>query len=324
MNQLETLPTAGTGLIDHLVTPSLADLFPAGPHAGNKAGEGSSPFVFVIPPRSEAAFPPIGDYGLLSDCENTCLVAPSGAIEWLCLPRPHDPSVFGAILDRSAGSVRACVGVPANRRYVSGTMVLATTWQTPSGWMTVRDFLAIGPWHRESDRPTILRRTPGDSDAFHLLVRTATCLHGTVDLVLDCEPSFGYGRTDAHWEYTGTSYHEVATTNHEFGRLVLTGDLRFGIEGRAVRARHRLVEGESLYVALSWSSNSSPADLAQAQDLLSETSRFWRNWVDVGRYPDHPWREHLQRSVLALSPHLCAHRSRPGSTDYVAPRACRR
>ena len=33
-------------------------------------------------------FPPIADYGFLSDCENNCLVAPDGSIEWLSLPPP--------------------------------------------------------------------------------------------------------------------------------------------------------------------------------------------------------------------------------------------
>ncbi|MDQ3941344.1 MAG: DUF5911 domain-containing protein, partial [Actinomycetota bacterium] len=50
--------------------------------------------TYVGPP-----FPPIADYGLLSDCESTCLVASSGNVEWMCLPRPDSPSVFGALLD---------------------------------------------------------------------------------------------------------------------------------------------------------------------------------------------------------------------------------
>ena len=33
---------------------------------------------------------------------------------------------------------------------------------------------------------------------------------------------------------------------------------------------------------------------------MAETERFWRGWVDGGRFPDHPWREHLQRSALTL------------------------
>jgi alpha,alpha-trehalase len=31
-------------------------------------------------------FPPIADYGFLSDCENTCLISSSGSVEWLCAP----------------------------------------------------------------------------------------------------------------------------------------------------------------------------------------------------------------------------------------------
>ena len=49
---------------------------------------------------ARSPFPPIGDYGFLSDCESVALVAPSGNVEWLCLPRVDSPSVFGAILAR--------------------------------------------------------------------------------------------------------------------------------------------------------------------------------------------------------------------------------
>jgi GH15 family glucan-1,4-alpha-glucosidase len=291
---------------------SAAHLAPPGPHlVALRSGESSASTATSSPPTLdleyghaiEAIFPPIADYALLSDCENTCLVAPTGGIEWLCLPRPHDPSVFGTILDRAAGSFRlapADTAVPANRRYVPGTMVLATTWQTRTGWLAVRDFLAVGPWHRTSDRSALHRRTPSDFDARHTLVRVATCLHGTVDLVLDCEPSFDYGRHDAHWEYAGLAYDTVHTTNSEFIALTLTGDLRLGIEGRAIRARHRLTEGETCYVALSWAERPPPADGAEAARSLEETSRFWRGWIDGGRFPDHPWREQLQRSALTL------------------------
>ncbi len=27
---------------------------------------------------------------------------------------------------------------------------------------------------------------------------------------------------------------------------------------------------------------------------------FWRRWLEIGRFPDHPWRIHLQRSAIAL------------------------
>jgi GH15 family glucan-1,4-alpha-glucosidase len=251
----------------------------------------------------ETLFPPIADYAFLSDCENTALIAPTGAVEWFCVPKPHDPSIFGTLLDRAAGSFRLAPvdsAVPAHRQYVPGTMVLATTWQTRSGWLIVNDFLAIAPWYRTGERSDHHRRTPGDFDAKHVLVRTATCLHGSVDILLNCEPSFDYGRADAEWAYEGTAYDHVRTTNPDFPHLTLTGDMRFGIEGRAVRARHRLTEGETSFVVLGWTDAEGPSTRAEVDTCRAETSRFWRDWIDGGHFPDHPWREHLQRSALTL------------------------
>jgi hypothetical protein len=35
-------------------------------------------------------FPPKTDYGFLSDCEVSALVAPGGNVEWMCRPRIHE------------------------------------------------------------------------------------------------------------------------------------------------------------------------------------------------------------------------------------------
>src|ERR1700757_4487653 len=105
--------------------------------------------------RFGSPFPPIADYAFLSDCETCALVAPSGNVEWMCLPRMDSPSVFGSMLDRDAGGFSlgpSDVSVPAGQRYVPGTMVLETTWETRMGWVTVRDSLCIGPWHHNRER----------------------------------------------------------------------------------------------------------------------------------------------------------------------------
>ncbi|WP_163513105.1 glycoside hydrolase family 15 protein [Fodinicola acaciae] len=251
-----------------------------------------------------SAFPPIADYAFLSDCEANCLIAPNGAVEWMCLPRPDSASVFGAMLDRGAGSFRLApygVQVPASRRYLPGSLMLETTWQTRTGWIIVRDALVMGPWHNRDERSRTHKRTPTDYDAEHILLRTVKCVSGTVELALSCEPSFGYGRTNASWEWDGPAYGEaVAHGDDDSPELRLTTNLRLGIEGRTAQARTRLVEGDNVFVALSWSPLPPPRTFDEAADKMWRTSECWRQWITIGEFPDHPWRKYLQRSALTL------------------------
>ena len=111
-------------------------------------------------------FPPIADYGFLSDCHTGALVAPDGAVDWLCVPRFDSPSVFGTLLDREAGTFRLGpfgINVPTARIYEPGTNILATTWKTPTGWATVFDALTMGPTRGE-DKVTPHTRPPADED----------------------------------------------------------------------------------------------------------------------------------------------------------------
>jgi GH15 family glucan-1,4-alpha-glucosidase len=251
-----------------------------------------------------SAFPPIAEYGFLSDCETTALVAPSGNVEWLCVPRVDSPSVFGAILDRDAGSFRfgpADVQVPASRRYLPGTNVLETSWGTTTGWIIVRDVLLIGPWHAEEERSRSQRRAPTDYDAEHILLRMVRCVNGEVQLSMDCEPVFDYGRTFGSWRYSESGYHQgVCSCESTDVKLTLTSDLNIGFEGPRAIARTMLKEGESRFVALSWGRPEAPRTHDDAYKRLVWTAHHWQHWLARGHFPDHPWRSYLERSALTL------------------------
>ncbi len=256
------------------------------------SGAGSSPF------------PPIGEYGFLSDCETTALVSTGGNVEWLCLPRMDSPSVFGSILDRDAGGFRIGpdgVEVPAARRYLPGTMVLETSWGTRGGWIIVRDVLLIGPWHHEEERSTTHRRSPTDYDADHVLLRLVRCVNGDVQVNLDCEPAFDYGRRQVTWDYSAEGYHEaVATATDCDVELRLTTDMNLGFEGPRATARTMMKEGDKLFAALSWSEHRPPQSYEEAHDRHVWTAHHWQHWLEHGEFPDHPWRSFLQRSALTL------------------------
>lgn len=249
-------------------------------------------------------YPPIADYAFLSDCEVCALVAPSGKVEWMCLPRMDGPSIFGAMLDRDAGGFRVAPQgqrVPAGRRYLPGTNILETTWATKSGWVTVLDLLLVGPWHHERDRSTTHRRSPTDTDADHVLLRMIECINGHVEMHVECEPKLDYGRHGVTWAYGDEGYGIgiARAEGHEL-ELRLTTDLRLGFERGRARARSTLHEGDRAFVALSWTEHPAPANYEQARQRMSFTADYWHDWIAHGDFPDHPWRAYLQRSALVL------------------------
>ncbi len=250
-----------------------------------------------------STFPPIADYGFLSNCEQSCLVAPDGSVEWLCLPRPDSPSVFGALLDRAAGSFRfgpGTVQVPQNRRYVPGTMVLETTWQTPTGWMTVHDLLVIGPNQSEGRRADF-HRAPTDLGAVGALLRIATCISGRVEAVVNCAPLFSYGTAGGMWSYQGDGYEAMTVAPKEGDvTLNLAGNIRLGVLGTRCYGRTTLTQGQSAFIVLSWGNSNVPASQDEAASALNTTVDYWRDWLSAAKIPDHPWKPYLDRSALTL------------------------
>ena len=280
---------------------------------------------------SSSPFPPIADYGYLSDCHTGALLASDGSIEWMCLPHFDSPSVFGAMLDRGAGSFRIGpygIYVPIGRRYMPGTNLIETTWMTPQGWLRVIEGLTIGEWH-DNKHGSSHTRAPTDFDADHVLVRWVECVQGQVQLEVVCEPMLDYGATPARWSVTDTGEHgghaldaadgdaeadgnaaEKTANGEPVGGESPTGtkaafrlysDMRMGIEGNRVHARHTMSEGEQRFCAISWTEAlGGPRTAEEAKACLDRTSHFWRTWLADGTYPDHPWRGHLQRSALTL------------------------
>jgi alpha,alpha-trehalase len=246
-------------------------------------------------------FPPIADYAFLSNCHTGALVAPDGTIDWLCVPRFDAPSVFGSLLDRQAGSFRLApygLTVPTARHYEPGTNVLVTTWHASGGWVVVRDALTLGP-RRGFDTVTPHTRPPADEDADHTLVRVVTCLAGAVEVELVCDPVFDYGRVTGDWTLT-----DDALSGDVVGgdvRLRLRTDMALGVEGGRVRARHALQAGGRVFCSLSWAAElDSPADAGEAEQRLSATCSFWRDWLHQARPIDHRWRGPIERSALAI------------------------
>jgi GH15 family glucan-1,4-alpha-glucosidase len=245
-------------------------------------------------------FPPIGSYGFLSDCHTAALVSFDGAVEWLCLPRFDSPSAFAALLDRGAGhfSLRPRgVIVPISRRYEPGTLVIETTWVTETGWAVIHDALTIAEW-ATADGKRARPETEHESD--RSLLRTVTCIDGEVEIEMECMPRFGYGLEEAAW--SGGDLGEALATGADGTELRLTSDMELSLDGGAARGSLKLREDESGFCAVTWGEGGigGPRSAPEALERLDSTEEFWRAWLRHGRFPDHPWRIHLQRSALVL------------------------
>jgi alpha,alpha-trehalase len=186
--------------------------------------------------------------------------------------------------------------VPIARRYVPGTLIIETTWVTDTGWLVVNDALTIAEWESVSDERS---RPETGHDPDRSLLRVAVCIDGEVDLEMECIPRFEYGATKASWR--GGELGE-ATAAGAGVSLELTSDLELELDDGVARGRLHLRENETGFCSLTWHGGSvgGPRSAPEAHERLESTREFWREWLRHGRFPDHPWRIHLQRSALVL------------------------
>ena len=211
------------------------------------------------------------------------------------------------MLDRGAGAFR--LGpydemVPAARRYLPGSLMVETTWQTRTGWLIVRDALCMGPWHNVDERSRTHRRSPTDFDAEHCLLRIGALRQRlgrpVDDLRAGRSTTAGPSRRGST---TATGYGEVVGDRRRTATstLRLTTDLRPGIEGAGAARPHPDGRGRQR------TSSRCPgrrcrrrAPSTRPTERMRRTSEYWRQWITLGDFPDHPWRSYLQRSALTL------------------------
>jgi GH15 family glucan-1,4-alpha-glucosidase len=140
-------------------------------------------------PGERPAFVPIGDYGLLADCNSAALVDRRGSIDWLCLPRYDSAAVLSRILDPDAGhwSIRPAGSFSTERRYLPGTLVIETVFTTDTGSVRVVDAMAFAPGQRGHEL---------GYDPPHEVLRSVEGVSGRVELVMELavRPEFGLYR----------------------------------------------------------------------------------------------------------------------------------
>jgi len=236
---------------------------------------------------------PIGSHALLSDCHSAALVTAAGSVDWLCWPRFDSPSVFGRLLDDTAGhwSIRPAGRFSADRRYLDRTLVLETSFHTPGGTVVVTDALAMGV---DNYGHALGRRVP------HLLIRSVTCVGGVVDVEVSYAPRPEYGLlhpllspADGGW-----------TTRGGAERLVLSSPVPLTPHRHAATARVPMSAGQTVAFALHRATpEAEPARVWRPDEIaerLADTAAAWRSWSDLHQNYHGPWRDQVQHSGRVL------------------------
>ncbi|MCX4521985.1 glycoside hydrolase family 15 protein [Streptomyces anulatus] len=237
---------------------------------------------------------PIGDYALLSDCRSAALVSTEGSVDWLCLPRFDSPAVFGRLLDEAAGhwTIRPCGTSRVTRRYVPESLVLETTFHTPSGTVMLLDALAMG--HRERGH-ALGASSPG------VLLRRITCTSGSVAVETSFapRPEFGLVHPVLSAVRGGLSAYGGAQ------RLVLSTPLPLRIDGSTARGETVLKAGKRIEFALSslpaWGdAEPDPWPGGRINRRLNDTVKGWRSWTRIHQGYQGPWRDEVAHSGRVL------------------------
>jgi alpha,alpha-trehalase len=236
---------------------------------------------------------PINDYAVLSDCRSAALASRGGSIDWLCFPRFDSASVFGRLLDADAGhwSIRPIGEAEISRRYLPETMVLETTFRTPTGTLQLVDALALGQGEREHN---LGLGSPG------VVLRHATCLEGTVELEQEFAPRPEYGIV--HPLLAPIEGGLAARGGADV--LVLSTLARGIIDGATARSRVTLEAGQAVAFALqhcrSWDPVPATWRHEQIAERLGDTIAGWRSWSAVHQQYEGPWRDLVHHSGRVL------------------------
>jgi GH15 family glucan-1,4-alpha-glucosidase len=236
---------------------------------------------------------PISAHALVSDCHAAALITADGSVDWLCCPRFDSPSVFGRLLDDAAGhwSIRPAGAYTGTRRYADRTLVLETTFRTPTGTVTVTDALAMGAGNRGH---ALGRGAP------RLLIRSVTAVDGEVELEVGYRPRPEYGllRPLLSQVDGGVTAHGGAEW------LVLTSPIRLELADSTATARFTVRAGDSVRFALHRSTlEERPARIWSQDELadrLADTVAAWQSWSDLHQNYHGPWQDLVQHSGRVL------------------------
>lgn len=228
---------------------------------------------------------PIEDYGLIGNMISAALVARDGSIDWLCLPHFDSPACFAALLggpEHGRWLIAPAATARSSRRYLEGTAILETLFETEEGAATVTDFM---PLTEDEEKVDVVRIVRG--------------IRGKMPMRLELVLRFDYGRT-VPW-----------VRRRDYGLSAIAGPdaielhTDVALEGRDFKtlASFRVHEGDVVPFTLSYHrSHKAPHFVPDRMETMETTGAWWREWCKHSRFEcsNGKWRDAVVRSLITL------------------------
>ncbi|MGN6465125.1 MAG: glycoside hydrolase family 15 protein [Rhizobiaceae bacterium] len=229
---------------------------------------------------------PIEDYGLIGNMISAALVSREGSIDWLCLPRFDSGACFASLLGGPSHGRWLIAprdrGCRVSRRYLPGTAVLETCFETDTGKVMLTDFMPLTDDEEKVD-----------------VVRIVKGIEGKVEMAMELILRFDYGQT-VPW-----------VQRRDYGLSAVAGPdsielhTRVDLHGRDMKTLSifTVKKGESVPFTLSYHrSHKLPHFVPDRNQSLDRTVLWWREWSKRCRfdYDDENWRDAVVRSLITL------------------------
>ena len=229
---------------------------------------------------------------------SAALVGTDGSVDWCCFPRFDSPSVFASILDTELGGhfriAPAANGLDGRQRYLDDTNILETTFTTPTGVVTVTDFMPV-TGDNDGDPAT----PPPDPP--HEIHRIVACTSGHVDMHCEFRPRHDYARAVPEFRSLDGQSGATAVQARAVGQsLTLLASVPLPADREGISGGFTLAAGESATFVLVFGSGR-PTSLQRRETdrKLRQTARYWQGLVEHMDY-DGLWRDQIVRSFLVL------------------------
>ena len=235
-------------------------------------------------------YQPIENYGVIGDLNTVALVGINGSIDFLCFPNFDSPTVFASILDAKKGgyfkiSPKADDSKP-KQLYLPDTNVLLTRFLRKGGVGEIADFMPVESLYVGKE-----------------LMRTVTCVHGSIDFKMECLPRFDYARAPHRVEVKGDREVLFISDTNPLDKVRLISTVPMQVKGNDAYAQFTLETSETAIFMLEYITDHAgvePEGLKTfADESFFDTINFWKEWVSKSKYKGR-WMEIVHRSALVL------------------------